>query len=279
MSDPSQNEKIRRGYADTPAGQIHYRTMGGGERAKPLLLLHWVPMSGRLYEHVLPLFAARGYEAYAPDTMGFGMSDARSGEWQISDYAANMIDFLDALGIPKTYMVAGHMGAAVGCEMAIHYPKRISRMVLDGSPCWDQETRDKMKANVSRALPEVAEDGAHKTLLWDKAFGALGMINPVFKLTDESLGEVYALGVEILQTRFEPSALAVFNYDMRMMLTNINHPTLALTSDKEILRDEHDIVPELMRDCEEHIFPGVHPLLVKERAEEFVDVVDRFLSA
>lgn len=251
--------------------------MGSVDGAKPLLLLHWVPMSGRLYEHVMPLFAERGYEIYAPDTMGFGMSDPRSGEWRISDYASNMIDFLDALGIPRTYMVAGHMGAAVGCEMAIHYPSRISRIVLDGSPCWDESTRNKMKAMVSRVKPVVEQNGAHTTLLWDRAYGALQQINPEFELTDESLEDVYSLAVEIFQTRFEPSALAVFNYDMRQHLTNINQPALALTSEKEILRDEHDIVPELMRDCQEHIFPSVHPLLVKERAQEYVDVVDKFL--
>ena len=216
MQNHLKKTTARRAYVDTPAGQIHYRQMGGGEGTKPLLLLHWAPMSGRLYECVMPHFAARGYEVVAPDTMGFGQSDPRSGEWQISDYAANMIDMLDAFGTPKTYLVAGHMGAAVGCEIAIHYPERISKLVLDGNPCWDQETRDKMKANVSVTKSGVSEGGAHATLLWDRAYGALQKLNPEFTLTDETLGDVYALAVEIFQTRFEPSALAVFNYDMRL---------------------------------------------------------------
>ena len=37
---------MKRGYADTPEGQIHFRTDGAGE---PVLLLHQSPRSSRMY--------------------------------------------------------------------------------------------------------------------------------------------------------------------------------------------------------------------------------------
>ena len=53
---------MKRGYADTPHGQIHYMTMGEGE---PLLLLHQTG-SSRQYWKLMPLLAG-SYRTFAPD--------------------------------------------------------------------------------------------------------------------------------------------------------------------------------------------------------------------
>jgi hypothetical protein len=47
---------MRRGYALTPQGEIHYAESGAGEA---VLLPHANPRSHRYFRHVLPLLGAR----------------------------------------------------------------------------------------------------------------------------------------------------------------------------------------------------------------------------
>ena len=42
---------MKRGYVDTPEGQVHYRTEGSGE---PILLLHKAGLSSDEYTEMLP---------------------------------------------------------------------------------------------------------------------------------------------------------------------------------------------------------------------------------
>ena len=67
---------IRRSYADTPEGQIHYAEAGQG---KPVLLLHQTPRSWDEYRDVLPILG-RKYRVIAMDTIGFGDSYRLKGE-------------------------------------------------------------------------------------------------------------------------------------------------------------------------------------------------------
>ena len=54
----------RRGYVDTPEGQIHYRAMGEGPA---IMLVHQAPWASIQYRAILPLIAAAGYRAIATD--------------------------------------------------------------------------------------------------------------------------------------------------------------------------------------------------------------------
>ena len=66
---------------------------------QPVILMHWTPGSGRQYQHVLGELAALGYQAIAPDHMGFGFSDARPRPWGVGDYAKNILDVMTAMGL------------------------------------------------------------------------------------------------------------------------------------------------------------------------------------
>ena len=45
---------MRFGFADTLSGQLHFRACGAGP---DIVLLPWAPVSGRMYEHVVPHLA------------------------------------------------------------------------------------------------------------------------------------------------------------------------------------------------------------------------------
>jgi pimeloyl-ACP methyl ester carboxylesterase len=74
---------LRRGFVDTPEGQIHYATVGQG---KPVLLLHQTPRSWDEYRDALPIIG-RKYWAIAMDTIGFGDSFKPEKKNSVEDYA------------------------------------------------------------------------------------------------------------------------------------------------------------------------------------------------
>lgn len=120
---------MRRGYADTQVGQIHYREAGEGP---PVLLLHQTSSSSVNFERVLPILAER-HRAIAMDTPGFGQSDPPAGPpGDMRHYAAAAVGLLDALGLDRVHVVGFHTGASIAIEVAAQHGDRVDRLVLSG---------------------------------------------------------------------------------------------------------------------------------------------------
>lgn len=163
--DARAEAKVRRAYVETADGQVHYRWLGEGGR--PLLLLHQVSSSSRMFEPLMPNFAARGYRAIAPDLLGFGESDAPSPDFSVADHAAAVARFLDALGLRGPLPIVGHhFGAVVGVELAIARPERVPALVLIGLPCYPSLEVKRQRWSTKNIRPIVPQrDGGH--LLWE----------------------------------------------------------------------------------------------------------------
>jgi pimeloyl-ACP methyl ester carboxylesterase len=267
---------VRRSYVDTHAGQVHIRTAGEGP---PVVLLHWTPASGRMYEPALESFAARGRRAIATDLMGYGRSDPRPADWTIADFAANLDEVLATLGIAQSAVVGGHLAACIAVELALRPGRRVSRLVLDGCPLWSPEMRARMAQFVASPSPRVAPDGAHRTLAWDRVLCFVREWRPGFEPGDEDLPWLHGLMIDFLETRGSSSAYAMARYDLAERLPALSVPTLLLTADGDPLAPSHARAVALVRDAREHRFPGGHPLHEPARAEEWVTVVDEFLRA
>lgn len=124
--------RIRRGFADGPHGQIHFRRAGQGPT---ILLFHASPGSSRQLEPVIAALADR-FDVIAPDTPGNGDSDAPvfsdGRRPTIADYAANALALMDALSVATSHLYGSHTGAAIAAELAILAPGRVGGVVLDG---------------------------------------------------------------------------------------------------------------------------------------------------
>lgn len=119
MTSRPHAPQIRRGYADTAYGQVHYAECGSGA---PVVLLHQTPRSWDEYREVLPLLGGT-HRAIAMDTIGFGAS-APIAEHSIETYAAAVVAFLDALGLQRTALVGHHTGGVIAVEVAAAAPGR-----------------------------------------------------------------------------------------------------------------------------------------------------------
>lgn len=74
---------IIKGYADTAAGQVHFRRVDGP--GIPIILLHRTPISSSSFTRMLGFLAGRN-RAIAMDTPGFGQSFRPSGSPSTLDY-------------------------------------------------------------------------------------------------------------------------------------------------------------------------------------------------
>jgi len=112
--------------------QIHYAEQGevGGET---IILLPAYADSWFSYSRVLPLLPAR-YHVYAVDQRGHGDSERPACCYTIEDFAADVVAFLDAVGVERATLV-GHSGSCFTARrVAEAHPERVGRLVLIGSP-------------------------------------------------------------------------------------------------------------------------------------------------
>lgn len=227
---------MKRGYADTPQGQIHYTTAGEGE---PLLLLHKTG-SSRQYGRLMPLLAGR-YRVFAPDNLGAGNSDPLPPNVTIPDMARSMIDFLDFFGLEKAHVFGFHTGNKIATEMAAAWPSRLDDLILCGhthSIMADHEALNTaLKAVVASDLRkfEPEPDGSHLVKQWAADFGAVTNLwwdtarLAGEKLTPELFRQRKERVVDMLQLRgLDEVYRAIFAFDLGARMQRIKARTLII---------------------------------------------------
>lgn len=157
---------LRRGYADTSLGQIHY-VEAGPSQAPAVLCLHQTPRSSDEFAEVLPALAARGIRGIAMDTLGFGASAAPR-EHSIETYAEGVVALLDAVGEERVSVLGHHTGGVIAVEVAAAAPERVERLVLTSTPWTGPEFREKRRGHRGIDAVEVREDGTHLVELWGR---------------------------------------------------------------------------------------------------------------
>jgi haloalkane dehalogenase len=119
----------------------------GPADGEPVLLLHGEPTWSFLYRKVMPILAAVGLRAIAPDLIGFGRSDkpahladhtyARHVAW----VRALAFDVLDLTGVT---LVGQDWGGLIGLRLVAEQPRRFTRVVAanTGLPTGAQQMPD-----------------------------------------------------------------------------------------------------------------------------------------
>ena len=127
---------IKRGFAETSVGQVHFRFARPerGSQRPPLVMFHGSPSSSHsLARQVARLATTRTVIAF--DTMGQGDScPPPSGQVDFSDYARFYAEALTDLGreFDRVDLFGTHTGARIVAEFAISFPDRTGKIILDG---------------------------------------------------------------------------------------------------------------------------------------------------
>jgi pimeloyl-ACP methyl ester carboxylesterase len=98
----------------------------------PVLMLHGVTDSWHSYSPVLEDLP-RSLCAYALSQRGHGDSDRPAAGYRTRDFAADAVQFLDAMGIERAIVVGHSMGTTNALRLAIDHPHRVLGVVLIGA--------------------------------------------------------------------------------------------------------------------------------------------------
>jgi pimeloyl-ACP methyl ester carboxylesterase len=98
----------------------------GAEKASPIVFVHGWPELSLSWRHQLPVFAALGFRAVAPDMRGYGGSSvyARHEDYALEHAVQDMLELLDALGHERAIWVGHDWGSPVAWALASHHPER-----------------------------------------------------------------------------------------------------------------------------------------------------------
>lgn len=104
----------------------------GDAGAPPLLLLHPWGESRRTFDRLIPLLT--GFRFYAPDLRGQGEADKPEAGYSLGEQAEDAAAILDALNVPRAFVVGSSSGGYVAQQLAVVHPGRVAALVLVGCP-------------------------------------------------------------------------------------------------------------------------------------------------
>jgi haloalkane dehalogenase len=128
-------------YLEIAGLRIHYVDEGPPASA-PVLMLHGEPSWSYLYRKMIPVIAAAGHRAVAPDLAGFGRSDkpARREDYTYQFHVDVMTGLIESLDLREITLVGQDWGGLIGLRIAAEHPDRFARIVVanTGLPTGDQ---------------------------------------------------------------------------------------------------------------------------------------------
>jgi pimeloyl-ACP methyl ester carboxylesterase len=272
---------MRYGFADTLSGQLHFRACGAGP---DIVLLPWLPASGRMYDGIMSHLARAGFRAIAFDLAGSGRSHKKCRNWTVQQYAADVLEACGSLHTVPYTVVGGRFSAAVAVEMLLASPAQVTGAVLDGVPGLAPEELRKMNGPTSGISPKFGDDGAWRAFPFEVMVRTLKEWDPSFELTQETLPLVYEyvrdyldLGYEAIVAGAEADARKEKpTYDVLARLGEVSQRVLVMTSDTDSLAAAYTRALERARNSRGHKFAGNHPVLTPARAAEYAQVVVSF---
>ncbi|WP_141208683.1 alpha/beta fold hydrolase [Streptomyces griseorubiginosus] len=257
----TRTSTLRRGYAPSRFGQLHYVECGEGE---PVLLLHQTPRSWTEYLDVLPLVGAR-HRAIAMDTLGFGASAKPEGPHSVERFADGVADLVDALGLDRFHLVGHHTGGVIAVEVAARFQDRVASLLLSAAAFVDDEKRNGAgHGRIDHVDPKP--DGSHLLELWNRRRG-------FYRAGEEAGLTRYVIDALTVLDRVEEGHQALRRYLMEPRLPHITARTLAVCAP-----DDHYSLPSLPKfaaalGCETRVLSDGHTAAPEQVPEEFARTV------
>lgn len=257
----------RRRYVGGRWGQVHLREWGEGV---PVILLHQTPWSSVQFHRVGPLLADAGFRVIAPDTPGYGLSDAPPAQPIIEDYADNLAQVLSDLGVGRTIVGGHHTGALIAASLAARRSDLVERLILDNPPFYNEEERSQRQSLPHLTHRPVA-GGGHYVERW--AF-LRRLADPAMTVETLNLA-ITAFQVNASEADFGHAA--AYAWAMAPVLQVIVAPTLVLSNLNDPIHSHGARLIEARPDWNRTIISG-GSANVLERPSLWTDAVRAFVD-
>ncbi len=191
---------------------LYYTDSGRGE---PLVLLHSGGMSGEEWKPQISSLS-RHFRVIVPDQLGHGRSPMVAERLLVSDMSYAILELLDELNLRRVNLLGSSLGGAVALWLTLHYPERISKLVLyRTSYCKDSLSYDSI---VNITNPSYWQDAGMLSWL-SKIHHPQGgpdawqvVIGRVLEALDPNTTG-YGHQLEIMKNIFQPTLLVVGDRD------------------------------------------------------------------
>jgi pimeloyl-ACP methyl ester carboxylesterase len=214
------------------------RVVGYDERGQgtPLVLIHGYPLNRMIWEAQWEGLDGQA-RVIAPDLRGFGESEMIAGTTEVSTYADDVRELLDALGVNEPAIIVGHsMGGYVAMAYLRRYPAHVAGMVLVATKATADTPEGKAGRDKSIALAQ------------DKGAGAIaeGMLAKVFSpKTPASNPELVAQVRRIMESASVPGIVGALGAmrdrpDSTPTLLEYSTPTLIVAGADDQLMSAAD---------------------------------------
>ena len=271
-------------------GDINLNYAEGPDNGLPLVLLHGGSGRWQMYRNELEEFALQ-WHVYAPDLRGHGKSDHAPDVYRMSDFADDIVAFLNQLSEPA--VLIGHsLGGQVGLMAAAQAPDRVRCLIIGDSPFSNQNLiemfereHDKLETWMNlcgRPIAEIAEALKDMPLLHGG--------NPEPRPAREIFGEDslffpdFAANLHTHDANFLRALLEDFEqlnaaYQVDQLLPRIPCPTLILQADPErgglMTQEEIDLGLQLLPDGHHVCLDGIgHGLFFEDRPRVMSVILD-----
>ncbi len=257
-------------YIELEYIKIAYDEMGEGE---PLILLHG--LGGDIREWLLqtPYFS-KFYKVIAVDLPGHGSSTLPDKIYNLQDHAKVVLDSVDKLGLEKINLLGSSMGGMISVEFAVNYSDRLDKLVL-----------------VSTAA-RLVESSRDVIMQWINSYRELGF-DAYFQKEIETIFHPKFIKenpwvIPLLKDLWKGRSLdtivwavqGLTNWDKLNDLNRITCPTLIIhgEDDRIIPVEEAFKMHENIKNSKIHIFKETGHAVIAEKADEFNEMVIKFLQ-
>jgi pimeloyl-ACP methyl ester carboxylesterase len=258
---------IRKGYADTPNGQIHYRQLKKVDGI-PLVLFHQTASSGMMFETLMALLAD-DFHTIALDSPGFGASFQPPSLFTVQYISDSLHAALTFLGVESCYAFGHHTGSAIAVQMAHDHPTFIKQMVLSGPPLLSDGQINGLKTSLKPFA--IAEDGSHLTHVWER-----------IRKRDSAL-PLETVHREVLLTQSARDAAqgayqAVFEQPFKAQLESLEIPILVMSGENDTLRASLEPAYQLLRNGEQRVIAGEGPYICDQNPQAVAEILKSFIK-
>ena len=239
----------------------------GTSVGEPVVFVHAYVESWRYFQVVLEQLPP-SLHGYAPRQRGNGDADQPTHGYLPEDFAADIVGFMDVLGISGAALVGSSSGGLVSQLVASTYPDRVSALILISSPAYlgDKPAVAAMWEEVS-ALEDPLDRGFVEEFVRSTSPESVP-VDFLDTLIEESLKVPARVWKETLR--------GLIDTDVRANLERITAPTLLIAGDDDafVSEDQHvllDAIPAAHLKLYEGVGHGVHLAQPNRVVKDIVD--------
>jgi pimeloyl-ACP methyl ester carboxylesterase len=254
----------------TDQGIVHYEVYG---RGRPVILLHGWLGSWGLWQETMA-YLGRYYRTYALDFWGFGESGKKRDTYAVQDFVGLVDQFMEQLGIARAPLVGHSMGGTVSLSVAIQYPRRVSKVVVVGSPIVGSSLSLLLKLFGRRIIAMIVYNN-----LWALRLG-FRLLAPFYS-RDRRWPDM--MDRDISRTTLESFLLSIASLrrtDLRPFLDQIKVPAMGMYGDKDIVVSPRQWKPMQAGIPQARIerFPQAGHFIMLDEPQKFMEVLRNFID-